>query len=147
MIRKYQNEREKIIQEVYYASNRKVKKEDLDRIKENLYGKENFKYLECECKREEIPYYLERVKGNNMQKVARWRVGNECNKNKRWLNEKGRICRICNEEEESLSHIVNDCIFKGKGITEEDILCVDRINIGLINMIDKEREENNRMCE
>ncbi|EZA53789.1 hypothetical protein X777_06685 [Ooceraea biroi] len=59
------------------------------------------------------PRYLRKKGEKGSQKViARWRCGNEEEKNKFWLTEGKRKCQICEETEGELEHIMTHV--KGK---------------------------------
>ncbi|KAK5640948.1 hypothetical protein RI129_009495 [Pyrocoelia pectoralis] len=59
---------------------------------------------------EDLPRYLNGM-GNIQSKriVARFRVGNEENDNKYWLEEEKRLCRLCGEERENIEHLAENC--------------------------------------
>ncbi|EZA55476.1 hypothetical protein X777_04270 [Ooceraea biroi] len=53
------------------------------------------------------PKYL-RERGNKGSKkiIARWRCGNEEERNRFWAGEGGRNCQICGKEEGAIEHIL-----------------------------------------
>jgi len=55
-----------------------------------------------------IPNYLLRRGERGSQKIiARWRCGNEKEKNRFWKTEEEKECRICGMKEERIEHIMS----------------------------------------
>ncbi|KAK0169307.1 hypothetical protein PV328_012222 [Microctonus aethiopoides] len=50
-----------------------------------------------------------RMKSKERRLLARYRCGNEMNARKYWKEEKERNCRVCNETEENLWHVLREC--------------------------------------
>jgi len=66
------------------------------------------------------PMYLRRNGRKGSQKIiARWRCGNEEEKNKYWRKEEDRRCRIYNMKEGAITHIWTHV---GRRIGVDDIL-------------------------
>lgn len=59
--------------------------------------------------RSEAAEYLKKNKRLNIKMIARFWLGNEWRGSKKWLKEKDRRCRLCDEEEENLGHIQSRC--------------------------------------
>jgi len=68
------------------------------------------------------PGYLRRRKENGSQKtIARWRCGNEEERNKFWLDRESRRCKLCRIEEDKIEHL-NGHLEKELRMRAEDIL-------------------------
>ena len=55
--------------------------------------------------------YLEEEKGIPTKVVARFRLGSENRSSKYWKECEEKKCRLCGEEEETLEHIFEKCIW------------------------------------
>lgn len=58
-------------------------------------------------------------KDNNLSrkdviKIARCRMGNETRENRYWKKEENRSCRLCEEAEETIKHIMEECRISGR---------------------------------
>lgn len=58
-------------------------------------------------------------KDNNLSrkdviKIARYRMGNETRENRYWKKEENRSCRLCEEAEETIKHIMEECRISGR---------------------------------
>lgn len=54
-----------------------------------------------------VPGYIKR--GLEMRTIARFRCGNEERSLEPWREPKGRLCRVCGTEEETLEHLMETC--------------------------------------
>ena len=76
-----------------------------------------------------IPEYIRRNKnrteGKKIQRVARWRCGNETKGNKYWLKDEERRCRLCGWESESVRHLKVCVGLDGENEDEIDVLNED----------------------
>lgn len=102
-----------------------VRERERERLGQWLEGKiEKAKYNERykEVKAVGIPKYL-RVRGakGSQKLIARWRCGNEKEKNRFWLSEEQRRCQICGEGEGSIEHL-STYVRTVKGLKVTEIL-------------------------
>ena len=83
----------------------------------------DIKVLWNEWERDEEIMYIKEKKDISI--MARYRLGSEIRASKHWLSAKERECRLCNEKEETLEHIFEECrvskVCKGIGfVLNED---------------------------
>ena len=96
-----------------------LQQEELSEIEKSRYNKK-YKYIRTT----ELPEYMKRPGKNNKHKIiARFRTGNEEEENKYWLKDRKR-CRVCGEGEDSVEHMVNECMmdknWTWRAVLEED---------------------------
>lgn len=70
--------------------------------------------------------------------VARFRCGAEERGRQRWRRDEGRRCRVCGQADETLEHMLADCL-EGVG-TMEEILDGTGGGIEIMKFITKSRE-------
>jgi len=54
--------------------------------------------------------------------IARYRYRNEMKGNQDWLKEEDKKCRVCEEEIESITHVLKECEETRGEISEEEFL-------------------------
>lgn len=125
---------ENIMAEIIQRDQDIQKQEQENKINKSKYNPEykNIKTLS-------IPRYL---KDENKKKklIARYRCGNEENKNKYWKREIDRKCRLCGKQEETIEHLLRDCEKMGKTkATREDILADTGQGLPWMLQVEEER--------
>ena len=87
-----------------------TKDEDMKSIAESRYinGIKIAEGLIEEWRKDELPQYLD--KAYNIQNIARYRTGCVFKSSKFWRNREERKCRLCKLEEESASHLFEECV-------------------------------------
>lgn len=84
-----------------------IKKEEEFRMTkvENSKSCSRYKYIRTE----NIPMYLTKdLRGKDKNIIARFRVGNEENANKYWMDECEKVCKVCKNGKDTLEHIINE---------------------------------------
>ena len=108
-------------------------------------SKSNRRYKELMT--EKIPEYLTKdMKGYERNLLARFRLGNEERANKYWMQENERMCRVCMTSNETLEHVMAECVDVIKtDLVVRDILNADGRGITVLKEIVRIR--NQRITE
>lgn len=86
----------------------KVKAEKEERQKK--INKSRYNNIYKDIITEDLPKYLhEKKKRKDRYLIARYRCGNEMKRNQHWRETEDKICRICEIEEESITHMLRKC--------------------------------------
>lgn len=110
-----------IVQKIIERIKAKEKEERRKRIEESKYN-EVYKYIITEKK----PEYLRgKKKKRDRNLIAKYRCGNEMKGGQYWKEESERKCRICEESEESMIHVLRECGEIKEEITIEEFLKSD----------------------
>lgn len=95
-----------------------------------------------------LPKYLsERRKRKGRSLIARYRCGNECRGNQHWKDDGDKVCRLCEEEVESLEHMIRRCKVTRNDMQIGELLNEDGRGLETMKRIEvarskrKEREE------
>lgn len=107
-----------------------------------LSGRYNKKYREIR-EDDRAEYLKEEYKGRDQSMVARFRCGNEERANRYRKNKEENKCRLCEQEEETIEHLIYRCreVKKEKEITSRKVTMG---TTGRRKMLD---EENNKKEE
>ena len=90
---------------------------------------------------QEGPKYLREKEYKGSQKlIARWRCGNEEERNRFWMAAERRNCQICEEEEGTIEHILTHVDRESKGFSRRGRKVSER------KMYERNRK-NERECE
>ena len=110
---RYKEETDKDVEKSKYAKDLK-----------DILGKGNRIYDSAEVKNSR----------NGLEILARFRLENETRVNEYWRTEEERRCRVCNEQEETITHVLRDCPVTGKiDLDWGRLLSEDKISICRLN--------------
>lgn len=128
---------EELMKIVLERNESKEKEERRRKIEEARYNR-NYKNVITE----NLPRYLtERRKRKERSLIARYRCGNECKGNQHWREEEEKVCRLCEEEEESLEHMVWDCRITRNNMQIGDLLNEDGRGLEMMKRFEEERRK------
>lgn len=92
-------------------------------------------------KTEEIPEYLKtNMKKKDRNLIARYRCGNEVKAKCYWKEEKERICRICGEKEENMTHVIRECERTRTEKELQRVLGAEGQGLEILKNIEQQRE-------
>lgn len=115
----------------------KEKQERKRRIKKSRYNK-----FYDNLVKEEIPKYLKGVRKNKERiMIAKFRCGNEVKGSKFWKEESERKCRICEEKEETIKHMFEECEKTKQMERGEVILGEDGQGVEFMRKVMEERKK------
>lgn len=70
-----------------------------------------------------------------LETFYRFRLGSENSDSKYWKNEKERICRVCGEESETSSHVLEKCRLTGEKKKWKSLFKGGRVNLTRLKKI------------
>lgn len=126
---------EEVIKTILEKIEVKEKEERRRKLEESRYNR-TYKNVVTE----NMPKYLSgRRKRKDRSLIARYRCGNECKENQHWKEEEEKTCRLCEEETESIEHIIRDCRVIGTDLQIGELLNEDGRGLETLKGIEEAR--------